>query len=116
MTNRERVLLTLQHKEADRIPVYDSIWGTTMERWRCEGYPSGKSPEDLFGWELRGFGGDETLQLPWKRLQETADYSMTMGPDGATVKNWKGRITTPEMIDFTVRTRADWEGLKSRMT
>ena len=87
-----------------------------MARWVAEGFPSGTSPEDHFGLEFRGFGGDETLQLPHQSLEDTADYVVAKGSDGATVKNWKGSVTTPELIDFTVKTRADWEGLKSRMT
>lgn len=116
MTSRERVTLTLQHKEADRIPVQDSLWGTTVARWRGEGMPDDKPPQVQFGWEMAGFGGDETLRLPAERIEETDQYVVAKGADGAVVKNWKGRVSTPEMIDFTIRTRADWEAVRSRMT
>jgi len=37
MTSRERVRLALEHKQADRVAIHDSPWGTTMARWRSEG-------------------------------------------------------------------------------
>lgn len=115
MTSRERVTLAFRHKEADRIPVQDSLWPTTEVRWRSEGLPPGASAEECFGWEMAGFDADITLQLPWERIEETAEYEVTKGGDGAVIKNWKKQASTPEMIDFTIRTRADWEGLKPRM-
>ena len=49
MTSQERVILALQHKEADRIPIHDSLWGTTVERWRGEGMAEGTPLGDCFG-------------------------------------------------------------------
>ena len=46
MTSRERVLLALNHKEADRVAIHDSPWGTTITRWRKEGLPEKQSPHD----------------------------------------------------------------------
>ncbi len=116
MQSRARVTLALQHKEADRIAIHDGLWATTADRWHREGMPADKSDSAYFGWEFAGFGGDVTLQLPTQCIEETGDYRITKGSDGAVVKNWKGQSSTPEMIEFTVRTRADWEALKSRMT
>lgn len=31
MTSKERILLTLEHKEADRIPMMDNFWSTTIQ-------------------------------------------------------------------------------------
>jgi uroporphyrinogen decarboxylase len=115
MQSRERVTLALQHKEADRIAIQDQLWATTDLRWRSEGMPVDRPHPESFGWELAGFGGDVTLQLPTQTLEETDEYSVVRGSDGAVVKNWKGRSSTPEMVDFTVRTRADWVALKPRM-
>jgi len=115
MTPKDRVILALQHKEADRIPIQDMLWCTTEARWRGEGMPDDKPIHEQFGWEMAGFGGDETLRLPAERIEETDQYVVAKGADGAVVKNWKGRASTPEMIEFTIRTRADWEAVKSRM-
>jgi hypothetical protein len=115
MTARERVTLALQHHEADRIPMQDSLWSTTLHRWQQEGLPEMPPHPEYLGWELAGFGDDETLQLPAECLEETEAYRITKGPDGAIVKNWTAMSSTPEMIDFSIKTRADWEELKPRM-
>ena len=59
-TSRERFLSALNHKEADRIPIHDSPWDSIVDRWRSEDLPSGRSPENYFGYELMGFASDTT--------------------------------------------------------
>ena len=115
MTSRERVKLALQHKEADRIAIHDSPWGTTVERWRKEGLPADQSPTQYFGFEFRGSGGNNSLQLPRKVLEETDEYVIATNPDGAVLKNWKHKTSTPELIDFTIKSREKWEEYKPRM-
>jgi len=36
MTSRERFARMYAHQEADRVPVIDSPWGATIERWQSE--------------------------------------------------------------------------------
>ncbi len=115
MTSRERVLLALQHKEADRIPIHDSPWGTTVTRWRKEGLPEDQSPHQYFGFEFSGAGCNNSLQLPHKVIEETDEYTIATNADGAVMKNFKGKTSTPEMIDFTITTREIWEEHKPRM-
>lgn len=115
MTSQERVLLALQRKPADRVAVHDSPWGTTEQRWHKEGLPEGQSSVDYFGFEFRGFGGDNSLQLERKVLEETDEYVIATDGNGATMKNWKQKTSTPELIDFTVKTREIWEEYKPRM-
>ena len=116
MTSRERVLLALQHKEADRIAIHDSPWGTTEARWHREGLPSDKSSTDYFGFEFRGFGGDTSLQLPYKVIEDTDEYVIAVNSDGAKMKNWKHTTSTPELIDFTITSREIWEEYKPKMS
>ncbi len=115
MTSRERVQLALQHKEADRIPIHDGPWGTTVTRWRKEGLPEDQSPTQYFGYEFRGFGCNNSLQLPHKVIEETDEYIISTNSNGAKLKNWKGKTSTPEMIDFTITTREIWEEHKPCM-
>ena len=114
MTSRERMLMALLHKEADRIPVQDSLWGTTIERWRNEGMPE-VSQTEFFGWDMYGFGADDSLQFPYEVLEETAEYIISRGGDGATVKNWKGAVSTPELVSFSITNSDEWEKVKSQM-
>jgi len=115
MTSKERVSLALQHKEADRIAIHDSPWGTTIARWRKEGLPENESAASYFGFEFRGSGANNSLQLPTKVIEETDEYVIATTQDGATRRNWKGKTTTPELIDFAITTREIWEEHKPRM-
>jgi len=38
-----------EHRTADRVPVTDSPWGATVERWRREGMPKDALISDFFG-------------------------------------------------------------------
>lgn len=114
-TSRERVLAAIQHKEADRVAIHDSPWGTTEVRWHREGIPEGVTSADYFGFEFRGIWGDNSLQLPGQTLEETDEYAIRTTGDGNTWKQWKTRESTPELIDFSITTRALWEEHKPRM-
>ncbi len=115
MTSQERVFLALQHQEADRVPWSDFPWGTTEARWHREGMPEGVSAAEHFGFELWGFGGDSSLQMETRVLEDCDDYTIATGADGATMRNWKGRTTTPELLDFAITTREKWEEVKPLM-
>ncbi len=115
MTSKERVLLAIRHKKADRVPIHDGPWVRTVERWHKEGLPKNKSAEEYFGFEFRGVGGDNSLQLPEKVGEETDEFKISTTGDGATQKNWKNQESTPELIDFAITTRQTWEENKPRM-
>lgn len=114
MTSQERMLMALNHQEADRVPYSDMPWGTTEARWHAEGMPEGLSSTEHFGFDLWGIWGDTTLQLEGKVIEETDEWVIATGPDGNTVRNWKHTTTTPELLDFAVTTREAWEELKPR--
>ena len=53
MTSRERFQRMFQHKEADRVPIIDGPWGSTIERWQREEMPK----ETNYGRKLVLHGG-----------------------------------------------------------
>ena len=114
MTSKERIKLALEHKEADRIALSDSPWATTITRWHEEGLPEGTGPGEYFKYEMTGAGSDTTLRLPTDTVEDTDEYTIVRNANGALVKNWKRATSTPEMIDFTIRTREDWDQHKKR--
>jgi len=114
-TSRERVLTAIRHQEADRVAIHDSPWGMTEARWHREGIPEGVSSADYFGFEFRGMWGDNSLQLPTQVVEETDEYVIRTTGDGNTWKSWKTHESTPELIDFSITTRALWEEHKPRM-
>jgi uroporphyrinogen decarboxylase len=115
MTSRERVLLALNHKEADRVAIHDSPWGTTITRWRKEGLPEKRSPHDYFGYEFAANSFDNTLQLPIKKVADTPEYTIATTGDGAVRRNWKTATSTPELVDFTITTKEKWLEHKPRL-
>lgn len=115
MTSRERVLCALRHKEADRVPVTDGPWGTTVTRWHKEGLPDDVGPDQYFGYEVGGSGADCSFRFTHETIEETDEYTIFRDANGATRKNWKHATSTPECIDFTITNRRAWEENKHRL-
>lgn len=115
MTSRERILLALNHKEADRVAIHDSPWGHTINRWHKEGLPEGESPASFFGYEMTGQGADCSFQLPHQVIEETETWTIYKDANGATNRSFKDHESTPERIDFTIKDRKTWEEYKPRM-
>jgi uroporphyrinogen decarboxylase len=117
MTTRERVQRMFAHQEADRIPITDSPWGATIERWVREGMPKETSYVDYFGLDdFQAVAVDVSPRYEAKVLEETQEYVVYTSPYGVTMKSWKHAASTPEFLDFTIKTPADWRKAKARMT
>jgi uroporphyrinogen decarboxylase len=115
MTARERFRLALAHKEADRIPIHDSVWGATVTRWRNEGLPPEIPVDEVFGFELRSFSADLSPQYPIRVLERTREYIVETTSTGGIRRNHRDYSTTPELIDYGIKTHADWEAAKRRL-
>lgn len=118
LTSKERVIAALEHREADRIPMWESFWGGTITRWKQEGLPDDISPGDYFGLDpTHTTGIDWTLQFTEEKVEETDDYVITRTVNGTLGKTFKigSGDTTPFWSDFKLRDRATWEELKPRM-
>ncbi len=106
-----------EHKEADRIPIIDSPWGSTIERWRREGMPEGADFRDYFDLDrTTRILCDNSPRYERKVLEETDKYVIATTQWGVTTKNWKHSGGTPEFIDFTATTPEKWKEAKARMT
>jgi uroporphyrinogen decarboxylase len=117
MTTHERMRRMYAHQEADRIPVTDSPWNATIERWQHEGMPLDADYNDFFGLDyFVGIGLDNSPRYPVRVVEETAEYVTTTTPWGVTLRNWKHIASTPEFIDFTVIDPDAWRKAKERMT
>lgn len=116
MTSHERIRRMFEHREADRIPVTDTPWWSTIVRWRGEGMPSDAPWEEYFGFDrMITLGGDVSPRYPTKVIEETERYVVSTTPWGATMKNWKHATSVPEFLDFTIRNRDTWGEAKARM-
>jgi len=117
MTTHQRMTRMIAHQEADRVPITDSPWGPTLERWRREGLPAGVDWARHFDLDrFAGIGADNSPRFPRRTIEETEDWVVTYTNWGATIKNWKKHGGVPEFIDFEVKDRDTWAKAKARMT
>ena len=97
MTSAERFRCTFDHKEPDRLPIFDSPWNSTWQRWRQEGYPEGADPAEFFGWDrVAGIHIDNSPRYPVGVVEETDEYKIHTTAWGTTQKNWKSKGGVPE--------------------
>ncbi len=116
MTTHERFSRMFAHQEADRIPIIDEPWDTTLKRWRREGMPADMDWRDYFDidHEVR-ISVDNSPGYTEKTLEETDEYRIYTTAWGATLKNWKHAASTPEFLDFTITDSEKWKKAKERM-
>jgi len=115
MTSRERILRVLNHRIPDRVPIHDSVWTSTERRWHKEGLPEDMSPAEYFGYELDIFGPDLTPRFPVRVMEKNEEFIITTTSCGGRIKNHRDYSTTPEIIDWPVKTKDDWKEVKKRM-
>ena len=118
MTSRERVSKTLKLEVPDRVPLSDSYWVTTIERWHDEGLPRGVQPNSYFGTdEIIFLSGDYTMQFPERVIEESDRIRVYWDSDGAlkrdlfTPEGW-----TSQWLDFTIKTPDDWHEHRRRLS
>jgi uroporphyrinogen decarboxylase len=116
LTSKERFTKIYAHQEADRIPIIDSPWGATIERWQREGMPKDINYVDYFGLDHIGFiSADTSPRYEAKTIEETDEYTIVTTAWGATLRNWKHAASTPEFLNFTIIDRDSWNEAKARM-
>jgi len=116
MKTNERVKRILEHKEADRCPIMDDPWRSTLTRWAKEGMPENISYQDYFNIDkVFGYNPDNSPRFPVRTIEETEEYIINTTGFGVTKKNWKKRGGVPEYLDFTVIDPDIWKKAKETM-
>ncbi|MCC6446790.1 MAG: hypothetical protein IT210_25485 [Armatimonadetes bacterium] len=116
MTTYERMKRMYAHREADRVPITDAPWGSTLERWRREGMPEGISYTDYFGLDrFVSIGMDNSPRFPVGTVEETEEYIIHTSQWGATMRSWKHAGGVPEFLDFIIKDPDSWANAKERM-
>jgi len=117
MTSRERFSRMFSHTDADRVPILDSPWGTTLERWRREGMPADANWQRYFDLDwVVAVGADNGPRFEHRTLEETDEYTVVETSWGAKLKNWKHIASTPDFIDFRIHSADAWREIKKRIT
>jgi len=114
VNSRERIRLTLNHREPDRVPIHDSVWKSTIIRWRKEGLPANVSISNYFGYEIVSFWVDLSPQFPIEILEEDEEYIIERNSSGETIRIHKDLSSTPGVIDSPVKEKKDWFAIKER--
>ncbi len=115
MNSAERFLLAIDHKEPDRVPIHDSPWAATTARWHQEGLPEGVSAFEYFGFEMVQIRPDISARFPVEVVEQDAEYVIERTSYGSLRRQHHDRSTTPEILDWPIRSREDWERLKPRL-
>jgi len=120
MTSRERIKGILTHTPYDHYGIFETFcWGETLnDVWPKQGYPKGADPAKVFDYDIRGIGGGPDA-TPFRGvselLQETDEWKITRSGWGAALKHWKHHSGTPEHVDFTMKTPADWKPYRDQI-
>lgn len=116
MTSRERILRTFRRQETDRMPMVDSAWAGTVQRWEREGLPAGVDWETYFGFDkiVRLFP-DNSPRFPSRIVSEDENSITHTTSWGMTLRDFKVPDSTPQALDAYVNTKERWEEAKARM-
>lgn len=115
MNSRDRILTAFNFQEPDHIPIHDNPWFATVDRWHNEGLPADISPAEFFNYDIVCYGADTSPRFPIVTLEESEEYIIETTPFGGVRRNHKDYSTTPEIINYPVKSRADWEQIKQRL-
>ena len=117
MTARERIGRAIAHQEPDCVPVFDSPWSATHERWVREGMPADADYREFFGLDcVSHIQPDTSPRYPVRVIEETDEYQISTSAWGVTLKSWKHAASTPQFLDFTVTDPDSWRAARARMT
>lgn len=116
LTSYERFKRMYEHREADRVPIIDEPWSSTIERWHREGMPENMDFVDYFGLDkMAHIHVDNSPLYDAHTIEETDEYKIYTTVWGATQKEWKHANSTPEFLDFTIIDPDKWREAKERM-
>jgi len=115
MTSRERVGKALRHGRPDRVPIHEAFWEATANRWREEGLPEEMSPDDHFGTEIRNISVDNSFGFEWQEVERTEECGVVRDEWGILKRDWVDHRSTPELLDFFVKSRVEWDRVKGRL-
>lgn len=99
------------------MPITDTPWAATWDRWQREGMPKGATMHEYFGtdWVATIFP-NTSPRFPGELVEETDEWTIVKSEWGVTLKNWKNHGGVPEFLDFTIVDPESWAVAKERMT
>jgi uroporphyrinogen decarboxylase len=116
LTSRERIQRMFEHRDADRAPVVDSPWDSTIARWHREGMPEGVDWFDYLGADaVRIILPDNSPRYPVEIVEQTDEYRIYKTQWGATRKDYYANSGALGYLDYRVKDPETWAEAKERM-
>lgn len=113
MNGKERIQRILKHQRVDRIGLYEHFWSDTHKAWVNQGKLKPTDlPADVFNYDMdECWAMNITGDMDWepKKIAEDEDTITMLDGNGATLRRHKFHDSTPEHIDFAIKTRKDWD-------
>lgn len=120
MTSIERVSRFLKRQCIDRIPVHEHFWNDTIAEYTAQGHlKEGESYSDHFNQDIGSCWGLNLvadLDFEPETIDETDETITIKDGNGAILRRHKLHDATPEHVDFTVKSSAEWEEYKPFLT
>ncbi|MCL2361092.1 MAG: hypothetical protein FWC73_04660 [Defluviitaleaceae bacterium] len=119
LTSYERISRILKRQPADCVGLYEHFWPDTHKHYEDSGFVAkGEYLEDHFDLDLRmcwPFGTVADLDFKEEILEETEETILIRDGNGAVLRHHKKHDSTPEHVDFAVKTRSDWEAVREKL-
>jgi len=120
MTGKERITNILDRKPVDRIGIYEHFWQDTYADYAKKGkIKDGENYDDHFGFDMSviwAFNMVLDQDFEQEIVAETEDTVTIRDGNGALLKRHKHHDTTPEHVDFSIKSREDWDKVKHMLT
>ncbi len=117
MTSKERVIKAIRRQPVDRIPFTDAPWKETITRWRKEGLPEEKHPNDYFEFDIRySYFLDTSPMIVPQELEYTERYTIRIDQYGRKIKELNNISAPPQVLSWAVNSQEDWRKIKARFT
>ena len=115
MTSKERFRRMYEHKEADRVPIWEQPWAATLLNWQKKGLVK-EGWADALGLDRSvTLSVDNSPRYPVNIIEDGEDYYIQTTEWGVTLKQFKFAGSTPEFLDFTITDFEKWLEAKKRM-
>jgi len=119
LTAHERIRRILAREPADRIGVFEHFWNDTIGHYRNQGHiPQDESFEEHFNLDIMlnwSFNLMADLDFKNEILEENDETILIKDGNGAILRRHKLHDSTPEHVDFTVKSKKDWESVREKL-
>ena len=119
LTGYERTRRMLKGEKADRIGSFEHFWGDTHKGWQEKGYiKESDNLNEIFNYDMvTCWPFNMVIDLDFKpeMVEESEDTVLWKDGNGAFLRRHKHHDTTPEHVDFTIKTREDWDKVREKL-